>query len=110
NKKETVAEDQMQQENNKDTQDTNTDEVKDEVTELKEVLANEKDKYVRLFAEFDNFRKRTARESIEIRKTASGDVMSALLPILDDFDRALKELKKSEDDSLFKGVELIHNK
>lgn len=109
-KKETVAEDQVQQENQKDIPEVNTEEVKDEAEELKEALASEKDKFIRLFAEFDNFRKRTARESIEIRKTASSEVLTALLPILDDFDRAINELKKSEEDSLYKGVELIHNK
>ena len=120
NKKETVAEEQTQQENNQDTQkdleENTADESKEEkepkdvLTELKENLEEEKDKYIRLFAEFDNFRRRTARESIEIRKSANEEVMSALLPVLDDFDRALTELKKSDDDSMFKGVELIHSK
>lgn len=120
NNKETVAEEQTQQENNQDTQkevDKNTvdeskeeKEPKDELTELKESLEEEKDKFIRLFAEFENFRRRTARESIEVRKAANEEVMSALLPVLDDFDRALMELKKSEDDTLFKGVELIHSK
>ncbi|HLS12735.1 MAG TPA: nucleotide exchange factor GrpE [Flavobacteriaceae bacterium] len=120
NNKETVAEEQTQQENNQDTQkevDKNTvdeskeeKEPKDELTELKESLEEEKDKFIRLFAEFDNFRRRTARESIEVRKAANEEVMSALLPVLDDFDRALMELKKSDDDSMFKGVELIHSK
>ena len=120
NNKETVAEEQTQQENNQDTQkevDKNTvdeskeeKEPKDELTELKESLEEEKDKFIRLFAEFDNFRRRTARESLEVRKAANEEVMSALLPVLDDFDRALMELKKSDDDSMFKGVELIHSK
>lgn len=110
NKKEPVVQSQDQSEKHTEMPETGSEECKDEAAELKEALASEKDKYVRLFAEFDNYRKRTARESIEIRKTASGDVMSAILPILDDFDRALKELKKSEDDSLYKGVELIHSK
>ena len=51
-------------------------------------LQNEKDKFLRLFAEFENYKKRTARERIELFKTASQDLMEALLPILDDFDRA----------------------
>lgn len=109
-KEESFAEEQMPQEDNQDTQTEGAEEVKDEVEVLKENLAEEKDKFMRLFAEFDNFRKRTARESIEIRKTASGEVMSAILPVLDDFDRALLELKKSEDDSSYKGVELIQSK
>lgn len=105
-KEDSVAEEFMQHEDNQDTQS----EPVDELAELKESLAEEKDKFVRLFAEFDNYRKRTARESIEIRKTASSEVMSALLPVLDDFDRALVELKKSEDNSAYKGVELIQSK
>lgn len=110
NKATTAAEEQLQKEDIQDTQTQDTEEVKDELELLQESLSEEKDKFMRLFAEFDNFRKRTARESIEIRKTASSEVLSALLPVLDDFDRALNELKKSEDDSLFKGVELIQNK
>lgn len=106
NTEESFAEEQMQQEDNQETQT----EITDEVVVLKESLAEEKDKFMRLFAEFDNYRKRTARESIEIRKTASSEVMSALLPVLDDFDRALLELKKSGDDSSYKGVELIQSK
>lgn len=111
--KKTVAEEQMQQNNDQDIQDETIQEPqesKDEVEELKESLAEEKDKFIRLFAEFDNYRRRTARESIENRKSASEEVMSALLPVLDDFDRALTELKKSEDDSMYKGVELIQSK
>lgn len=111
--KKTVANEQMQQESNQEIKDETIQEPqesKDEVEELKESLAEEKDKFIRLFAEFDNFRRRTARESIEIRKSASEEVMSAILPVLDDFDRALTELKKSEDDSMYKGVELIQSK
>lgn len=111
NKKESTEETQMEQENIQDTEVTSdVEKAAQEVTKLEESLAEEKDKFMRLFAEFDNYRKRTARESIEIRKSASSEVMSALLPVLDDFDRALSELKKSEDDSLYQGVELIQNK
>lgn len=73
-------------------------------------VKQEKDKFLRLFAEFENYKKRTARERIELFKTANEELMSVLLPILDDFDRGLVELKKSEDDSAFKGMELISNK
>ncbi len=73
-------------------------------------LKNEKDRYLRLFAEFENYKKRTGRERIELFKTASQDVMVSMLPVLDDFERALKEIKKSDDDSLFEGVGLIQNK
>lgn len=82
----------------------------DEVERLTEELQTEKDRYLRLFAEFENYKKRTGRERIELFKTASQDVMVSLLPVIDDFDRALKEIEKSEDDDLYKGVELISNK
>ncbi len=74
-----------------------------------DALALEKDRYLRLFAEFENYKRRTSKERIELFKTASHDVMVALLPVLDDFDRAIKELEKS-DVALFEGVALIRNK
>ena len=77
---------------------------------LEEALAKEKDKFLRLFAEFENYKKRTSRERMDLFKTAGQEVMQALLPVMDDFDRALKELSKSEDKEMFKGVELIHTK
>ena len=70
-----------------------------------ELLAIEKDKNLRLFAEFDNFRKRTAKERIELFSTASQDIMTSLLPILDSFERAFKANKPKEDD----GILLIYN-
>lgn len=82
----------------------------DEIAQLREEVANEKDRYLRLFAEFENYKKRTGRERIELFKTAGQEVMVALLPVLDDFDRALAEIKKSDDDDHFKGVNLINLK
>jgi molecular chaperone GrpE len=73
-------------------------------------LAQEKDKFLRLFAEFENYKRRTAKERIELFSTASQDVIKALLPVVDDFDRALLEMSKSETTELSKGVELIKNK
>lgn len=78
--------------------------------QLQEDLAKEKDKFLRLFAEFENFKRRTAKERIELFKTANEEVLQAILPILDDFDRAMVEISKSEDEVLLKGVELIHEK
>ena len=72
---------------------------------LKEQLALEKDKNLRLFAEFDNFRKRTAKERIELFGTASQDIMTSLLPILDNFERAFKANPPKEGD----GILLIYN-
>ncbi len=85
----------------------------DELTEeelLREDLAKEKDKFLRLFAEFENFKRRTSKERMDMFKTAGQEIMISLLPVLDDFDRALKELAKSDDKEMFKGVELIRIK
>ncbi len=78
--------------------------------QLNEALQNEKDKFLRLFAEFENYKKRTSKERLDLFKTASQDVMVALLPVLDDFDRAYQEISKSKEKELLKGVELISNK
>ena len=78
--------------------------------QLAQDLAREKDKHLRLFAEFENYKKRTSKERVELFKTANQEVLQAMLPVLDDFDRALTEIKKSEDELLLKGVELIHDK
>ncbi len=78
--------------------------------QLQEELAKEKDKFLRLFAEFENFKKRTAKERIDLFKTANQEVLQAMLPVLDDFDRAMVQISKSEDEVLLKGVELIYEK
>ena len=91
----------LQEETKAEEADKNTEEL------LKEELAKEKDKFLRLFAEFENYKKRTSKERMDLFKTAGQEVMTALLPILDDFERALKELSKSEDKEMFKGIELI---
>ncbi|MUV03135.1 nucleotide exchange factor GrpE [Flavobacterium rakeshii] len=77
---------------------------------LKEELAKEKDKFLRLFAEFENYKKRTSKERIDLFKTANQEVLQAMLPVLDDFDRAMAQISKTEDEVMLKGVELIHNK
>lgn len=78
--------------------------------QLQEDLAKEKDKFLRLFAEFENYKKRTTKERIDLYKTANQEVLQAMLPVLDDFDRAMTQIAKSEDETLLKGVELIHEK
>ncbi|MFV8370324.1 nucleotide exchange factor GrpE [Flavobacterium sp. LB2R40] len=78
--------------------------------QLTQDLAKEKDKYLRLFAEFENYKRRTSKERIELFKTANQEVLLAMLPVLDDFDRAIVEISKSDDELLLKGVELIHEK
>jgi len=106
------ASDQVKQEDQATGQNTasGVTAVEDKATQTpEEALAQEKDRYLRLFAEFENYKRRTSKERIELFKTASHDVMVALLPVLDDFDRALKEMEKT-DDALFEGVALIRNK
>ena len=84
--------------------------LKDQISELNSQVSDEKDKFLRLFAEFENYRKRTAKERLELFKTASQELMTALLPIADDMDRALTEMKKSEDAENLQGFELIYSK
>lgn len=85
-------------------------EEKDPAEQLKEELAQEKDKFLRLFAEFENYKKRTLKERMDLYKTAGQEVLVALLPVMDDFDRALSEMDRSGDTETLKGVELIQNK
>jgi molecular chaperone GrpE len=86
--------------------------VKEEPLEnFEEKYQSEKDRYLRLFAEFENYKKRTSKERIELFKTANRDVLSALLPIVDDFDRGISEISKTEEDSnLLQGMQLIYDK
>jgi molecular chaperone GrpE len=77
---------------------------------LEDQLKEEKDKFLRLFAEFENYKRRTAKERIELFSTASEEVMISLLPILDDFDRASVEIEKDKENETLKGVLLIKNK
>lgn len=74
-------------------------------------LAHEKDRHIRLVAEFDNFKKRTSRERLELIQTAGKEVIAAMLPVLDDFERALKQMETAQDVSAVKeGVQLVYNK
>jgi molecular chaperone GrpE len=99
--------DQVQETETPATEETSG---KSELEIVKEQLSKEKDQYLRLFAEFDNFKKRTSRERMDIFKTANKEVITSLLPVLDDFGRAINQIEKSGDDSLLQGVELINNK
>ena len=96
-------------ENNASDAQATTEELSVE-EQLTQDLANEKDKFLRLFAEFENYKRRTTKERIELFKTANQDVLLSLLPVLDDFDRAIIEIAKSKDEAVTKGVDLIHEK
>ncbi len=94
-----------------DFEEVATDPKDVEILELKKELDELRDKYVRLYADFDNLRKRTAKEKLEIIQTAGKDVIIALLPVLDDFERALKAIEgKEETAAAREGMLLIHNK
>jgi len=82
-----------------------------EMERLEQELAEMKDKYLRQFAEFDNFRKRTAKERLELIQTAGKEVIVQLLEVLDDADRAQKQMDSSQDlKALKEGVQLVFNK
>ncbi len=93
-----------------DSQDTDSEIVESEVDILKEEIVKEKNNFLRLFAEFENYKKRTSKERIELFSTANKELMTVLLPILDDFERGLKEVEKSSDKVLLEGMKLIDNK
>lgn len=99
-------------------QATSTKESKEEVQEemveessLEDELAEAKDKYLRLYSEFENFRRRTSKEKLDLISTANKDLMSDLLPVLDDFERAMNASEESDDiKALREGMALIQNK
>jgi molecular chaperone GrpE len=87
------------------------DKLKKESNDLKQKVEELNDKYLRLYAEFDNYKKRTIKERMELSKTAGSDIISALLPIVDDFSRAIKQTETSKDvNALQEGVKLIYQK
>ena len=93
-----------------ENQDVEAEVVKEEPSP-EELIQAEKDKFLRLFAEFENYKKRTSRERIELFKTAGQELMTSLLPIVDDFERALTHIEDDKEaEELRKGVLLIYNK
>ena len=111
NNQDTIENESTDQLQNSETeQDTEEATPLSEEEQLKISLATEQDKFLRLFAEFENYKKRTSKERMDLFKTANQEVIVAMLPVVDDFERALKELSKDESSELFKGVSLIQNK
>ena len=84
--------------------------LKSQIESLQNEIKEEKDKFLRLFAEFENYKKRTSKERLDLYKTASQELMTALLPIIDDLKRASSEFEKSKEKSLIEGFSLINNK
>jgi molecular chaperone GrpE len=99
----------VEKENNKTKSKEKDLDIDIEINEVDD-LQKEKDKFLRLFAEFENYKKRTTKERIELFSTASQELMTSLLPVLDDFDRANQEIIKNKENELYKGVSLIQNK
>ena len=78
---------------------------------MKEELEEQKDKYIRLFAEFDNYKRRTSKEAVELRQTAGKEIIISLLDVLDDMDRAGEQLQESDSDKTLKeGIMLVFDK
>ncbi len=112
-----MSENQDIHEENVNTPNENTQNQEAETTEnvtstpsSEELLAEEKNRYVRLFAEFENYKKRTAKEKMEFFQYANQDLMISMLGVLDDFERAIKEMSKNGNQADLQGVELIYQK
>ena len=119
-KKEDITTEEMQENQVKDSTEETVEQaekneaMQEEKNEL-EVMTDKyneiNDKYLRLYSEFENFRKRTQKEKLELYKTAGEDIMNAMLPVLDDFERAMKSMEGAEDvKSVKDGIDLIHQK
>ncbi len=118
------VEEQPKQEENSETEEAQGDNVSEKkskrfkirhaqekaLEEEKAKYAELNDKYLRLFSEFDNFRKRTAKEKLDLTATASESVIRDILPVLDDFERALQNMEKNGNEADVQGVTLIFNK
>ena len=112
-KNEEVNEEELKDQNTEETTETVSEEIveKSEIEILQEENAKLNDKFLRLYSEFDNFRKRTAKEKIELIKSAGEGVIKDMLPIVDDFKRAITHNQEvSDEDSLKEGFQLIFNK
>ena len=108
---EATTENSTPESNDSGKNDTETSSNEQQIIELEKKIAEEKDKYLRLYSEFDNYRKRSVREKGELIKTAGEDFFKAILPVIDDFERALKAADKTGDiNTIAEGVQLIYSK
>ena len=95
----------------KETEISEEEKIAKELEETKQALEDYKDKYLRLSAEFDNYRKRTMKEKAELIKNGGEKAISTILPILDDLERALQNMQKADDvKAMYEGIDLIHQK
>lgn len=110
NENENIQEENLNSEETDSTTNVESPEV-DEVESLNNKLAESNDRYTRLVAEFDNYKKRTSKEKLDLMQSAGKDVLVKLLPVLDDFDRAMSFMKDiPNDDSVKQGVDLVNTK
>jgi molecular chaperone GrpE len=114
-KEEPLEEKEQQVEDQETAEATSADSVEEEAEEneqdplevLQSGITESKDKYLRLYSEFENFRRRTSKEKLDLISTANSELMEALLPVMDDFERSMKQEKEESDNE---GVKLIYNK
>ncbi|MEQ8324667.1 MAG: nucleotide exchange factor GrpE [Vicingaceae bacterium] len=104
------SDEEVQDEENKTEEQKQEEPEKDELTLANEKIEELNNKFLRLYSEFENFRRRTAKERIELFKTAGEEVIVSILPVLDDFERAMKADESNESDSFREGVLLIYQK
>lgn len=94
-----------------ESQENNTESANEAVRDFEAELKEKDDKYLRLYAEFENYKRRTTAERLELFKTAGQEIMLAMIPVLDDFERALKAMETATDvNSVKEGVELVSHK
>lgn len=106
-----MSENSEKKSSKKESKKAKNEELVKKINELEETVAKDKDDYIRLMAEFDNFRRRTSQEKLELVSMASTETIKGLLPVLDDCERALKVLLESDDsDAAKEGTELIYSK
>ncbi|WKK59997.1 MULTISPECIES: nucleotide exchange factor GrpE [unclassified Sphingobacterium] len=110
NENENIQDEHLNSEETDSTTNVENPEV-DEVESLSNKLAESNDRYTRLVAEFDNYKKRTSKEKLDLMQSAGKEVLVKLLPVLDDFDRAMSFMKDiPNDDSVKQGVDLVNTK
>lgn len=110
--KDTLDNNQEQDQENVEVDINEVDEsTVDEISQLETELEESKDKFLRLFSEFENFRRRTAKEKVELIQSANADLIGSILPVLDDFTRALSSVNEDTDlNTVIEGVDLINQK
>ena len=110
NEKKTVEEPEVKQQETGEAQDKAIEELKQEAARLKEQVDKEKADYLRLMAEFETFRRRSAEDRLNLVASAAADTIKGLLPVLDDCERAIKVLQETGDEAALEGTNLIYTK